>query len=125
MTEPTAGVRSPALHDTPTARELVEAVREFLAGSVLAATEGTVKFHTRVAINVLAMVERELALDGADVDAHRARLAALGYADDAELATAIRTGATDDRRDEVRAAVAASVVAKLRVSNPTYLEETS
>jgi len=123
MTAP--GLRSPLLHDTPTAQELVEAVREFLASSVLDATEGTVKFHTRVAINVLAMVERELALGGADVDAHRARLAALGYADDAELATAIRTGATDDRSDEVRAAVAASVVAKLRVANPTYLEETS
>ena len=119
------GLRAASLHDTPTAQELVEAVREFLAGSVLAATEGTTKFHTRVAINVLAMVERELATGGADLDAHRARLAALGYADDAELAAAIRTGATEDRNDEVRAAVAASVVAKLRVANPTYLEETS
>ena len=113
------------LHDVPTAQELVEAVREFLTDSVLDATDGTVRFHTRVAINVLAMVERELATDGADVDAHSARLAALGYANDAELAAAIRTGATADRSDEVRAAVAASVVAKLRVANPAYLEETS
>lgn len=119
------GAQPAALHDTPTAQELVEAVREFLVESVLDATEGTVKFHTRVAINVLAMVERELAQGGTDVEAHRARLAALGYADDAELATAIRTGATDDHRDEVRAAVAASVLAKLRVANPTYSEETA
>ena len=71
-----------------------------------------------MAINALAIVERELAAGGADVDAHSARLAALGYADDAELAAAIRTGAEDDRCDEVRGAVAASVDAKLRVANP-------
>ena len=71
------------------------------------------------------MVERELALGGADVDAHRARLAALGYADDAELATAIRTGATDDRatRSGPRSPRASSRSCASRT--PTYLEETS
>ena len=42
------------------AAELVAAVREFLERDVMAATEGRVQFHTRVAVNVLSMVEREL-----------------------------------------------------------------
>ena len=43
-------------------------------------------------------------------------------ADDAELAAAIRSGALDDRYDEVKAAVWAGVRDKLAVANPRYLE---
>ena len=46
--------------DRPTAAELVAAVREFLERDVMEATEGRVQFHTRVAVNALGMVEREL-----------------------------------------------------------------
>ena len=51
-------------HDMPTSRELVESVREWLERDVLTGTTGRLQFHTRVAINVLAMVERELAIVG-------------------------------------------------------------
>ncbi len=51
----------PGLHGRPTARELLAAVREYLLDDVLPATEGRVSFHARVAANVVAMVERELA----------------------------------------------------------------
>ena len=107
-------------HDRPTAAELVEAVREFLERDVLTATEGRVQFHTRVAVNVLGMVERELAEGGAAEDAHRADLAALGLADDAGLAAAIRSGSLDDRWAEVSATVRRSVAAKLATANPSY-----
>ena len=110
-------------HDLPTASELVEAVREFLAGDVMAATEGRVRFHARAAANVLAIVERELALGAAQGDEHARRLAALGVADDAELAHGIRTGALDDRWDEVVAVVRATVADKLAVANPGYADE--
>ena len=49
-----------APHDMPSAAELVEAVREWLERDVLTGTQGRLQFHTRVAINVLSMVEREL-----------------------------------------------------------------
>ncbi len=49
-------------HDVPTAAELVEAVREYLERDVMTSTEGRVQFHARVAVNVLKMVERELAV---------------------------------------------------------------
>ena len=43
-------------------------------------------------------------------------------ADDAELARRIRSGELDDRLDEVKAVVAASVRDKLAVANPRYLD---
>lgn len=108
------------LHGAPTAAELVESVREWLERDVSPAVDGRLRFHTRVAMNVLAMVERELEAGEAQRVEHAARLAALGVADDAELAAAIRSGALDDRLDEVRAAVRESVAAKLAVANPRY-----
>jgi hypothetical protein len=110
-------------HDIPTAAQLVEAVREFLERDVMAATEGRVQFHTRVAVNVLGMVERELAAGGAQAAAHAQGLAALGVGDEAELAAAIRSGALDDRRAEVSAFVRGTVEDKLRVANPKYLHQ--
>lgn len=111
-----------APHDAPTAAELVEAVREFLEGDVMAATEGRVRFHARVAARALAIVERELEAGTGPAEAHAARLAALGMADDAELAAAIRSGSLDDRWDEVAAAVRATVADKLAVANPGYAD---
>jgi hypothetical protein len=107
----------------PTTAELVEAVREFLEREVMAQTEGALRFHARVAANVLGQIERELALGPARDAAHAERLAALGVADDAELARAIREGAFDDRLPELLAALRADVVEKLRIGNPRHLRE--
>lgn len=109
-------------HDVPTSAQLVESVREWLERDVVPGTTGRLQFHARVAINVLAMVERELELGGAQAAAHLERLARLGVADDAELATAIRDGSLDGRLVEVRELVRASVLDKLAVANPRYAE---
>jgi hypothetical protein len=115
------------MQDRPTAVELLEAIREFLERDVMTSAEGRVRFHTRVAVNALGMLDRELRL-GPDIDAaERQRLAALlGHDADlptltAELARRIRDGSLDDRRDEVMVAVRESVRAKLLVSNPSYV----
>jgi hypothetical protein len=113
--------------DRPTAGDLVTAVREFLEHDVMSATEGRVQFHTRVAINVLNIVARELDQGETLAAAERGRAALLlGHDGDArtlerELAAAIRTGALDDRLPEVRAHVRATVREKLLVANPGYL----
>ena len=109
-----------SLHDAPTAAQLVEAVREFLEGDVMATAEGRVRFHARVAGRVLAQVERELAAGYGPARAHAARLASLGCGSDADLAAAIRSGALDDRTGEATTVVRAAVDAKLAVANPTY-----
>jgi aminoglycoside phosphotransferase (APT) family kinase protein len=112
-----------ALHDRPTLPELVEAVREWVDGDVRSGTEGRLSFHARVATNALRMVERELALEPGLTRAHGARLEQLGCADDRELAGRIRSGGLDDRLEEVRTLVAASVHDKLLVANPSWLDD--
>lgn len=118
MSEPTPG----APHDRPTVAELVEAVREWLERDVMASTDGRMQFHARVAVNMLAMVERELASGPTHAASHRQRLDQLGVADDAELAARIRDGLLDDRLEEVRRLVQESVLDKLSVANPKYLD---
>jgi hypothetical protein len=109
-------------HDVPTSEQLVESVREWLERDVIPGTTGRLQFHARVAVNVLAMVERELALGTEQASVHAQRLAQLGCVDDDELARRIRNGELDDRLEEVRTLVWASVRDKLAVANPRYLE---
>ena len=45
----------------PTARELLDTVREFLTDKVITSEDRTLTYHARVAANVLGIVERELA----------------------------------------------------------------
>ncbi len=95
--------------DRPTAAELVEAVHEFLADEVLpSATDHRLKFRTLVAMNALAIARRELE-----------SAASSGDEDVAELAVRIRAG---DVPENVLPRLKAHVEAKLRVSNPSYLE---
>lgn len=109
------------LHDVPSARQLIESVREWMERDVLSSTSGRIQFHTRVAINVLAMVERELEFGPEQSEAHDDRLRVLGVSNDAELAAAIRLGSLDDRLGEVVESVRADVIAKVTVANPNYL----
>jgi hypothetical protein len=110
-------------HDSPDARVLLEAVREFLERDVMAATAGRVRFHARVAVNVLGMLEREWELGPAQAAAHRTGLARLGYADERALADAIRAGAVAGAQlAEVTAFVRRTVRDKLLVANPRYLD---
>jgi hypothetical protein len=109
-------------HDRPTAGELVEAVGEWIRRSQIDDEIQPNSFHARVAVNMLSIVERELALGAGQEQAHAARLAELGVTDDAALAAAIRSGDLDDRADEVRRLVWESVRDKLAVANPKYLD---
>ncbi|MEM9515239.1 MAG: DUF6285 domain-containing protein [Actinomycetota bacterium] len=111
-----------APHDRPTALELVEAVREWVARDVQSQTDGRLRYHARVAVNVLAMVERELAVGAEHAQRHAERLAELGVADDAELAAAIRSGALTSDEAELRAVLLAATLDKLAVANPTYAD---
>ena len=63
--------------DRPTSRELVDAVGAFLEAEVQPALTGSVAFHTKVAVNVLRIVARELDTGDALDQAEMARLTLL------------------------------------------------
>jgi hypothetical protein len=74
-----------------------------------------------VARNALGIAERELRLGPGLVEAHAARLAGLGVADDAALAAGLRSGALDAEWEAIAPVLAASARDQLLVANPSYL----
>jgi hypothetical protein len=95
--------------DRPDAAELVEAVFEFLAEEVLPnAPDHRTKFRTLVAMNALGIARRELGSTEQFPPEEDLR----------ELARRIRAGAPADL-----AQLKEHVAAKLRISNPAYLEK--
>jgi len=102
----------------PTAAELVAAVAEFLETEVAEITEGAVKFHNRVAIGVLRMVERELLAP--EPVAAQSAVIALGYPDEASLADAIRRGELDGRDAEVLETLRTIVDHRVAIAHPGY-----
>ncbi len=112
-----------SLFGTPSAVELLAAVREYLEEKVMAATEGAAAFEARVARNVVAMVGRELELRPAAEAALADRLERLGVPDETTLARAIREGKHDDDLLEVGTVLAEGVRGQLLVANPAYLAD--
>jgi Domain of unknown function (DUF6285) len=97
--------------DRPNALELIEAVTEFLADEVLpTATDHRQKFRTLVALNALGIAYREL----------QSGEKLLSEEQLAELARRIRAGEVDDGTLPL---LKEHVAAKLRISNPGYLEK--
>ena len=107
-----------SVYGRPTLGELVAAVREPLEAAVSGpALSG---FAARVAANVLAIVERELARGPADQGAYAAVLARLGAADEAALAAEIRSGRRDQQLEEIAGEFRGIVAARLAVAHPGY-----
>ena len=117
-----AGDHDDELFGRPTASELVAAVREFLEDDVMAATDGRVRFHARVAANVLAIVGRELDLGPELAAAHAADLERLGVVSEAELAAAVRDGRFEGREAELIEVLRRTTAGRLRVANPRHLD---
>jgi hypothetical protein len=129
------------MQDRPTYTELLEAVQHFLEADAVPVLEGTKKFHARVAANVLAIIRRELQSEDEQLRAEWTRLdAVLGPAEPApddrptlrrrlrartaELCERIRSGDADagSWREAVLDHVRHTVVEKLSVANPKYLD---
>lgn len=126
------------MQDRPTGRELLDAVAQFLQTELVPATsDPRLKFRALVAANVVQIVARELAARDAPLRAEWSRLQTLldeptPPADlDAgieqltrALCAEIRAGGADDdpRRAAVLAHARQTVIEKLQVSNPCYLE---
>jgi hypothetical protein len=125
------------MQDRPDASELAQAVREFLETEILPGVEDPrLRFRTLVAMNGLAILERELAVGATYARREVESLAdLLGHPDpipddpaelrsrarelSRELARRIRAG---DAPRGTRAHLLRVVADRLRVANPRYLE---
>lgn len=115
--------------DRPTASELLAAIADFLreeATPALDKSEPRLGFQMRVAVNSLAILEREARLGpGADA-AEQARLVKLlgrdGTLDDLnrELARQLRGGERDERDAALMAHLDATTADKIAIANPKW-----
>jgi hypothetical protein len=111
----------------PTALELVAAVRGFLEQEVASQLTGATAFNLRIAVNVLAIVERELAAED-DSAAATARLGALLGADpglgrealEEKLVAALRSSALGLASPGLLTHLRADAVRQLGIDNPRY-----
>lgn len=114
-------------HERPDAKELIEAVTEFLTEKVVPNLPGQGGFHARVAANGLTIALRELNQGPALTAEERDRLHSIlghdGAAEDlnAELVENIRAGELPKDPTELLAHLRATVRDKLLIANPKYL----
>jgi hypothetical protein len=111
----------------PDAAILLKAAIKYLEEELMPTLEGYHRFQTRVTVNVLSTLRRELELRGAQAESERMRLAAiLGHDGDAEalsaeLAERIRAGAIALEDPTLRAHVRQSLADALAINNPKWL----
>jgi hypothetical protein len=115
--------------DRPTAPEFLTAIADFLreeATPALDKADPRLGFQMRVAVNSLAILEREWRL-GPGADARElARLKALLGRDgtlaelNKELARQLRTGQRDERDAALIAHLDATIVDKIAIANPKW-----
>ncbi|CAN5635030.1 hypothetical protein BH10PSE6_BH10PSE6_55300 [soil metagenome] len=115
--------------DRPTASELLAAIADFLreeATPVLDRAEPRLGFQMRVAVNSLAILERESCLGpSADAREHARLVALLGrdgtLADlNRELARRLRAGERDERDAALMAHLEATTADKIAIANPKW-----
>jgi hypothetical protein len=111
----------------PDAPTLLSAAVKYLEDELMPTLDGYHRFKTRVTVNVLNTIRRELELRGAQAEAERARLAAiLGHdgeveALSAELSERIRSGAIELNDPALRAHLRQSVADALAINNPKWI----
>src|SRR5258706_12105624 len=115
--------------DRPTASELLSAIADFLREEAIPAldrTEPRLGFQMRVAVNSLAILEREKRL-GPEADTReQARLVKLlgrdGSLDELnrELARQLRAGQRDERDAALMVHLEATVADKIAIANPKW-----
>jgi hypothetical protein len=130
------------MQDRPTIIEMLKAVEQFMDADLMPHLTGSRQFYTRVATNVLRMVQRELAQEEAQLTAEWASLDellgpvqqpatltemhAVMHQRNEELCERIRQSDADtgSYQAQVLAHLQRTVRDKLLVSNPGWLGET-
>jgi hypothetical protein len=114
------------VYDPPRLLELVNAVRDFLERQAMPKLEGHTAFHARVAVNALAIVERQLRLgpeaEAAELERLRALLGRDGSLEELnrELCARIRAGEIGLSTPGLGAHLRETTLSKLAVDQPNY-----
>lgn len=116
------------LANKPTAADLIQAVRQHLEEKVQPKLQGSDVFYLRIALNALAMVERELREGPALAEADRKELLALlGSSDEANaeevLLEKLKSGELDVSSPGLLDYLLARTQRRLSVDNPRYKYE--
>jgi len=115
--------------DRPTASELLTAIADFLREEVTPALDRAdprLGFQMRVAVNSLAILEREGRLGpAADAREHERLVALLGHNGtleelNSDLAHQIRTGQRDERDAALMSHLDATTADKIAIANPKW-----
>ncbi len=108
--------------DRPTAAELLTAIADFLreeATPALDKAEPRLGFQMRVAVNSLAILEREVRLGPAADAREHERLATLDELN-RELARQLRSGERDESDVALMAHLEATIADKIAIANPKW-----
>ena len=111
----------------PDATVLLEAAAKYLDEELAPTLSGYHRFQTRVTINVLNIVRRELELRLRQTQAERARLAAILGHDgeietlERELIERMRAGAISSADSALRTHIRESLAAALAINNPKWI----
>ena len=128
------------MQDRPNIKELIQGIYAFLETDLVPELQEPLRFHTRVAANLLRIIERELELEqgylsqeaerlrvllarapspAPSPDALRAEISTLNE----ELATRIRDGEADNDpwRTEVMDHIKRTLIEKLEIANPRMI----
>jgi hypothetical protein len=115
------------MHDGPSAKELIEAVKNFIDKTAAPQLTGHAAFHARVASNALATVLRELEIRPAAEAEEKARLEKLlGTTGEsanqlnALLCEAIRNGSMNLSTEGLLPHLKSTTIAQLSVDQPGY-----
>ncbi|WP_213271736.1 DUF6285 domain-containing protein [Hyphomonas sp.] len=115
------------MHDAPSAKELIEAVKSFLDKTAMVQLQGHAAFHARVASNALATVLREMELRPAAEARERDRLQALLKSHEADvgklncqLCEEIQVGRVDLGTPGLLTHLKSTTIDQLSVDQPGY-----
>jgi hypothetical protein len=115
------------MHDAPSAKELIEAVKAFIDKTAAPQLTGHAAFHARVASNVLATVIREIEIRPAAEAAEQARLESLlGVSGESvdnlnrRLCEEIRSGRMSLSTEGLLAHLKSTTIDQLSVDQPGY-----
>lgn len=118
--------RSGDLFGDPDVTDLLQVAIDALTGQVNPAIgDRSIRYQSSMVANLLRATRRELLIGDEERQLNSRRLAAIGCADEAELAGRIRSGELGPDSPGVLTAITGAVRARLLVSNPRHLSRWS